>query len=87
MSLDELYSLSPIELDAVMNVYNKEERERKEWERLQTYILFNAQGGSENVKSPKDLITFPWDEDEEIVIKTDWDWDELDKKYKEGREI
>lgn len=79
--------MCPIELDAILNTHYKDEREQKEWERLQTFILFNAQGGSEGVKAPKDLIQFPWDEDEEIEVPTDIDWDELDKKYKEGRAI
>lgn len=89
MSLDELYSLCPIELDSILSQYHKEERLQKEWERLQTFILFNAQGGSESIKTPKDLITLPWDDelDESIVIPTDIDWDELDRKYKEGKVI
>jgi len=87
MSLKELHSLCPIELDAILDTLYKDERERKQWERLQTFILFNAQGGSEDVKKPKDLIPFSWDEDEEIEIPTNIDWDELDKKYKEGRAI
>lgn len=84
MTLDELYSLSPIELDAILSVYYKDDRERKEWDRLQTFILFNAQGGSEKVKTPKDLITFPWDEDEEVDVPQNIDWEEYDRKYIRG---
>lgn len=83
MTLDEWHSLCPKELDAVFASYNKDEIDKKEWERLQMYILFNAQGGSESVKTPQDLICFPWEkeEDEEIIIPTDINWEDYDRKY------
>ena len=84
MSLDELYSLCPIELDAILDSLYKGEQADKEWSRLLTFILFNSQGGSEDIKSPKDLISLPWDEDkveDEIVIPTNIDWDKLDQRY------
>jgi hypothetical protein len=88
MSLDELYSLCPIELDAVLNTYYKEERAQKEWERLKTFILFNAQGGSEEVKKPTDLISFPWDDENEIDKEESQRLqDRIDTLNKEGRVI
>ena len=75
--------MCPIELDAILNTCYKEERERREWDRLQTYILFNAQGGSEDVKNPRDLISFPWDQEEEQEVPV-IDWEQYDRKYGRG---
>lgn len=87
MSLDEFYSLCPIELDAIFDSYDKDERQKMEWERLLTYILFTAQAGSENVKKPSDLIEFPWEEYEIEAEEYQRLLDRIDTLNKEGRVI
>jgi len=84
MSLDELYSLCPKELDAILSAHYKAEKDKKEWDRMLTFTLFNAQGGSENIKTPRDLISFPWDGETELIEPEEINWDEYDKKYARG---
>lgn len=83
MSLDELYTLCPRELDAILEVHYRDERELREWERLNTFVIFNAMGGSDEIRTPADLIPFPWDGDDDGT-PMEVDWDELDRKYSRG---
>ena len=82
MTLTELYDTTPIEFDYCLKCYYRDRREDWERTRLQTFILFNAQGGSDDIHRPKDLMPFPWDdeefEDQEIP---EIDWEAYDKKY------
>jgi hypothetical protein len=81
MSLNEMYDSTPIELDECLKCYYRDRREDWERTRLQTFILFNAQGGSEDIKTVKDLMSFPWDEEDEEAVPV-IDFEAYDKKYR-----
>ena len=86
MTPAQLYDTTPIEFDYCLQTFFTDRRDDWERTRLQTFILFSATAGSsDSTLKPKELMPFPWDEEEiEEVEVIEIDWTEYDKKYTGG---
>lgn len=75
VSLTDCMMMTPTEAEAVCKAYNEqaEQQSRDAWNRMRLLACITVQPHTKKKMKPKELLSFPWDEDEkpkaEIVSK------------------
>ena len=71
MSVDDFCRCTPAEFRSVADAWHRaeEHRERSGWERTRMQCLYMLQPYSRHGLSPRDVMRFPWDEEESQTEK------------------
>lgn len=90
--IDAHFVLNDLELSQIPFLtrgIDKKKKENMEEKRFWTFFQIMPHIDAKKIKGPKDLITFPWEEDnkidEDFTRQQEKEFDELVKKYNDGK--